>query len=207
MSDITKSPPPGPTGAPLPQSLPGADVAAPPNDNLTWGALGVALVGSAGTIYLSVGMGLVACPLCFYQRAFILAAFGTLAVGLFAGTNRLAPLSLLALPAAVAGLALAAFHVNLERVGKLECPGGLFGLGSAPQQSLGCFAVLTAVLLIDLLWAGRNVPQMHAVVAAILGGAFAWACIASAPPMPPKPEKAYDAPPKICRPPYTAPAE
>ncbi len=207
MSDITKSPPPGPAGAPLPRSLPGADVAAPPNDNLTWGALGVALVGSVGTIYLSVGLGLVACPLCFYQRAFMLAAFGTLAVGLLAGLNRLVPLSLLALPAAVAGLALAAFHVNLERVGKLECPAGVFGLGSAPQQSLACFGALAAVLLVDLLWSGRNVPQTHAVVAAVLGGAFAWGCIASTPPSKATTLEESKKPVLGCRPPYKPPAE
>jgi len=30
-------------------------------------AFGVAMVGSLGSVYLSIGLGLKACPLCFYQ--------------------------------------------------------------------------------------------------------------------------------------------
>src|SRR5262245_8623293 len=45
-------------------------------------ALLASLVGVAGTIYLSLGLGLRACPLCFYQRVFIMGVAAVLAVGL-----------------------------------------------------------------------------------------------------------------------------
>ena len=46
-----------------------------------WAATGLALVGTAGSLYLSLGMGLKACPLCFYQRTFVMAALAVLLVG------------------------------------------------------------------------------------------------------------------------------
>ena len=88
-----------------------------------WAALVVSFLGSAGSYYLSVGMGLMPCPLCFYQRAFMLGVFAVLAVGLVAGLERTVPLGLLALPLATAGLAVAGYHVNLERVRALESGG------------------------------------------------------------------------------------
>src|SRR5258706_8700753 len=36
-------------------------------------AFGIALIGVVGSLYLSLGLELKACPLCFYQRAFIMA--------------------------------------------------------------------------------------------------------------------------------------
>src|SRR5262245_4640704 len=112
-----------PTHTPT-QAGPG-DTAVSPTPIVTWLALPVAVVGSAGSVYLSVGMNLKACPLCFYQRSFILGVVGVLGVGLLAGMRRSASLSLLALPLAVAGLFVAGFHVHLERAGVLECPRGV----------------------------------------------------------------------------------
>src|SRR5436309_14988321 len=89
----------------------------------TWLALLVSAVAVAGSLWLSLGMGLIACPLCFYQRTFAMSAFGVLAVGLL-GSERRGLLCLLALPLAVGGLAVAGWHVSLEVRGKLECPGG-----------------------------------------------------------------------------------
>ena len=40
-------------------------------------ALLIALIGTAGSLWLSVGMGLKGCPLCFYQRSFVIAAAGS----------------------------------------------------------------------------------------------------------------------------------
>src|SRR5262245_61043536 len=105
----------------------------------TWAALAVSLVAGAGSLYLSIGMKLQACPLCFYQRAFMLGTFAVLATGLFAGLGRTVSLGLLAFPLVIAGLAIAGTHVNLERTGTLECPTGVLGLGTAPQQSLAAF--------------------------------------------------------------------
>ena len=162
-------------------------------------ALVLALCGAAGSVYLSVGMGLKACPLCFYQRTFVFSVLAVLAVGLWKDRRQAGLLALVCLPLAVGGLALAAFHENLVLTGKLECPEALLGLGSAPLQSLLLFALLTLLLAI----AARR--QLAAAGAAtILGLALAWASIASAPPMPPAPTKPYDQPPDICRPPFLA---
>src|SRR5436190_2221701 len=51
-----------------------------PSSGLTWFALLVALVAVAGSLWLSLGMNLKACPLCFYQRTFAMAVFGVLVV-------------------------------------------------------------------------------------------------------------------------------
>jgi hypothetical protein len=37
------------------------------------------------------------------------------------------------LPLAVAGLGVALFHEYLELTGKLECPSGVMGVGTAPR--------------------------------------------------------------------------
>src|SRR4051812_23864104 len=107
--------------------------------------LPVALAGTAGTLYLSLGMGLVACPLCFYQRAFVMAVLGVLLVGGLAGMQRRVPLSLLALPLALGGFGVAGFHVWLEQTNKLECPLDIAGVGSAPLQSFAMFALLVLI--------------------------------------------------------------
>src|SRR5918911_608496 len=130
-----------------PDSVRAPDAAAP--SAWAWAALAVAVVGLAGSLYLSLGMHLKACPLCFYQRTFMMALVAVLGVGLLAGAARPGRLALLALPLAVAGLGVALFHVWLEVRGKLECPAGVLGLGTAPQQSLVVFALVFALLLLD----------------------------------------------------------
>src|SRR5438874_2723515 len=93
---------------------------APPGQGwLIWTALVLALVASAGSVWLSVGMGLQACPLCFYQRAFAMAVLAVLATGLTAGLGRIVPISLLAVPISAAGLVVALMHVRLELNGTL----------------------------------------------------------------------------------------
>ena len=180
------------------------------NENATlwnWLALLVSAVAVAGSLWLSIGMELVGCPLCFYQRTFVMCAFGVLLVGLLSGACRGAGLSLLTLPAAVGGLGVAVFHVFLEFKGTLECPKGILDIGSAPQQSLAAFVLLLIPLVLDVLRgpreAGAERPSpATALLAIVLGGLFAAGCILSAPKLPEPPKKAYDGPPKICRPPY-----
>ena len=168
-----------------------------------WAALLVALVGLGGSLFLSLGLHLKACPLCFYQRTFVMSLVAVLGMGLLAGAARPGRLALLALPLAVAGLGVALFHVSLELRGKLECPAGVFGLGTAPQQSLAVFAVLTVLLAADALRRPRAAGA--AVAAVILGGLLAVGpCIANPPP-PAAPTKPYDHPPEVCRPPYQPP--
>jgi disulfide bond formation protein DsbB len=185
-----------------------ASLTGTPPKILTWLALLVAILASAGSIYLTVGLKRQGCPLCFYQRTFALSVLGVLVMGVLTGLGRSAPLSLLALPLAVAGLGVASFHVYLEWTGKLECPAGVFDVGSAPAQSLVAFLALFVLLAYDALrWAGRVSflygPAM--LVALGLGGVFAWGCVLSAPPLPEPPPKPYAEKPNVCRPPYVEP--
>jgi hypothetical protein len=165
-----------------------------------WAALTLALAGLAGSLFLSWGMGLKACPLCFYQRTFMMSLVAVLGMGLLAGVVRPDRLGLLALPLATAGLGVALFHVSLEVRGRLECPQGLLGLGTAPQQSLALFAILFVLLLIDVL---RGLPRGWGALAGavVLGGLLAAASSTSNPPMQRPAPEVYARPPDVCRPP------
>jgi disulfide bond formation protein DsbB len=149
-------------------------------------------------------MNLKACPLCLYQRAFILAVVGVLATGLLTRARNSDLLPGLAIPAAVGGLGVALFHVYLELIETLECPAGLLGLGTAPQQSLAIFVLLLGALLIPLARRRQEKDFGFAAVSAalVLGAFFALGTIKSAPPMPPPPTQPYEKPLDVCRPPY-----
>ncbi len=164
----------------------------------------VALVALAGSLWLSIGMKLKACPLCFYQRTFVMAVVAVLVIGLLSGRRHWGMLNLLALPLAVAGFAVAGFHVYLEGGGKLECPAGVLGVGTAPQQSLAVLTVLLVVVAVGVARSGRaeGQPTVAALAAVVLGLLLGWAAVASSPPMPPAPKQAYTTPLDICRPPY-----
>ena len=160
-------------------------------------SLAVALIGTVGSLYLSIGMGLKACPLCFYQRSFVMATLAVLAIGLSVDRSKSGLICLLCLPLAVTGLGVAAYHEYLVVAGHLECPQGLFGLGTSPIQSMALFIALAISIGLGARW---TIPAVAGSIA--LGLALAWGCLASAPPMPPAPVKPYDQPPEICRPPY-----
>jgi disulfide bond formation protein DsbB len=164
----------------------------------------IALVTLAGSLWLSVGMGLKACPLCFYQRTFVMGVVCVLAVGLLTGPRHHAVLNVLALPMAVGGVGVALFHVYLELTGKLECPAGLLGVGTAPQQALAAQAVLLVVILLGVVRGRDAEPRalLASAAAVLVGLLLAWGSVASAPPMPPAPTKAYETPLDICRPPF-----
>lgn len=172
---------------------------AQPKQLMTWAfiAVAVAALGTLGSLYLSLGMDLKACPLCFYQRTFIMSVAAVLALGLLVDRSRGDLLCLICLPLAVAGLGVAGFHEYLEVTGKLECPKAILGLGTAPAQSLFIFVLLTAAVAMGSL---RNTGAIIRGIA--LGLLMAWACIVSAPPMPSAPKKPYDQPLEICRPPF-----
>jgi disulfide bond formation protein DsbB len=149
-------------------------------------------------------MGLKACPLCFYQRTFVMGVVAVLAVGLLAGRRHWGVLNVLVLPLAVGGVAVAAFHVYLELTGKLECPGGVLGIGTAPQQSLAVLTVLLVLVALGVVRsarAGESHP-LASVAAVVLGLLLAWGAVASSPPLPLAPTKAYEAPLDMCRPPF-----
>jgi hypothetical protein len=109
-----------------------------------------------------------------------------------------------ALPLAVAGLGVALFHVSLEIGDKLECPTGLLGLGTAPQQSLVLFALLLllvgAVIVLNGGWSASQATG--AIGGLVIGALLAWASSISNPPMPPAPKEPYTKAPDICRPPF-----
>jgi disulfide bond formation protein DsbB len=176
---------------------------------LSWVALLVALLTVAGSMALSLVENKKACALCFYQRSFAVSLVAVLAVGLLTRALRVPALAVLALPLALGGLGVAAFHVNLEFKGTLECPPGLYGILTAPKQSLAAFSLLTLLLLFEIV---RGV-KLHAVgflgllAAVVLGGGLVWVSLSANPP-PPKPTKAYENPvPDVCRVPYREPAQ
>src|SRR5215470_2689255 len=108
---------------PAPTTAPPAEPAAPAP--MTWWlplAALVALVGVIGSLYLSLGMELKACPLCFYQRSFIMATLAVLAFGLFIREIPRGAVTPLALGPAMAGAYIAVMHVNAVYTGALECP-------------------------------------------------------------------------------------
>jgi disulfide bond formation protein DsbB len=166
----------------------------------TLAALIAAVVSVAGSLYLSLGMGLIACPLCFYQRTFAFAVLGVLCVGVFTRAWQSGFVNLMAFLPAVAGGVVAAFHTYLDGTGRLICPKGILGIGTTAQQSLASFVLIMACLVPGLAQDLRRKVFSAAAVgwSAILGGLFAYGCIVSSPaPSMPPPEKQ----PLICHPP------
>jgi disulfide bond formation protein DsbB len=166
---------------------------------LFWPPLLLALLALAGSLWLSIGMKLEACSLCLYQRTFVMGVVAVFGIGVLTGQRHRVVLNLLALPLAAAGLGVAIFHEYLELSGKLECPAGLMGIGTAPQQSLAVLAVLLAFIVVGVV---RSWKISAAGPAVVLGLLLAWGAVASSPPMPPAPAQAYTAPLNICRPPF-----
>ena len=164
---------------------------------------------AAGSLYLSLGMDLKACTLCFYQRAFAFGLVGVLATGAIAFRDQGAKLCQVALPLAVAGLGVAGFHVWLGWTGWpregaawfLACPAGIEGVGTAPQQSLAAFAAVTLVLLIGAIGevgtSGRGGAAL--ILSLLLGAAAAFGSIRANPPMP-EPKPPSDQPLTTCVP-------
>ncbi len=161
---------------------------------------------SAGSLALTLYEQKQPCPLCFYQRTFALSLVAILGQGLLTGSVRSGRLAILALPLAIGGLGVAAFHVSLEVRGILECPTGLYGVGTAPQQSLAIFAVITILLGAGVINGVRTgeVGAMGTLLALVLSGILIWSSISANPKPPAAPTKPYEAPPAVCRPPYHA---
>lgn len=174
-----------------------------------WGysALVLSGLGAAGSVYLSLGLGLKACPLCFYQRSFMEGTFAVLAIGLAVDRHGQRLYCLLPVPLTFAGLAVALFREYLVVAGVLECPKGLLGLGSAPAQSLAIFALTGLAVVAGALGRGNGTPRRAISLSgtALLGLLLAGASIVSSPPLPPAPKAPYDPatqPLDMCRPPY-----
>lgn len=172
------------------------------NDWLAWMTLGWSLLGTAGSLYLSVGMKLRACPLCFYQRSFVMAVFTVYLMAAWAGIQPSATWATLAWPLGVAGMGVAAFHEWLVLKRVLECPKGVGGLGSAPLQSLLMFLVLVILLAVHALAGATDGAWFSLGLGFVVGLVLAGTSIWSSPPLPPVPTQAYAEPLVICRPPY-----
>lgn len=70
--------------------LQGAQTGAAYRTPLSWAsaALAVSALGLAGSLWLSLALKLKACPLCFYQRTFVMGVFAVLSVGLLVDRTR-----------------------------------------------------------------------------------------------------------------------
>lgn len=171
----------------------------------------VAAVGTTGSLFLSISLGLKACPLCFYQRSFVMAVLAVLALGRILERTRPGLICFLCAPLTSAGLGVAAFHEYLVLTEVLECPLGMLGVGSSPAQSLAVFVVLSIVVC-GGAWCGREESRRQNAStlfsALLFGFVLAAACVKSSPPLPPLPTAAYDPlkqPLDTCRRPFRAP--
>jgi disulfide bond formation protein DsbB len=168
----------------------------------TIAALIAAAVSVAGSLYLTLGLGLIACPLCFYQRTFAFAVLGVLVLGVFTRARETPYVNLMALVPTVAGGIVAAFHTYLDMSGKLVCPKGILDIGSTAQQSLASFLLILACLIPGLVFdvRKRGVSVAAVILGVALGAGSAYGCIVSSPaPSMPPPEKR----PLMCHPPVS----
>jgi disulfide bond formation protein DsbB len=170
-------------------------------------ALVFAIIACVGSIYLSLGMGLIACPLCFYQRTFAFGLVGLLLVGLLMPNLTPSQLCILALPLAVGGIGVAGMHSYLVWSHKLECPLGIAEIRTAPEQSLLIFSLILVSLLAGAWGQLRtNSKAISSFLAAIfLGFAAAFCCtMKEANPAPKQADKPLTDPRelKTCQKPY-----
>jgi hypothetical protein len=118
-----------------------------------------------------------------------MAAAGVLAFGLFLHVPP-ATQSVLALPAAAGGGAVAAWHTYLDWTGALECPMGVTGHLTAPQESLIVFLILIVLLLGELLQQRKYILQ--GIAAILVGVVFCITCVKGVPENPPSPTGPLD---------------
>lgn len=182
--------------APLPETRPDLKIL------WTRCALFVAVVGVLGSLHLSLSMELKACPLCFYQRAFIMSAAAVLGFGLFLPGVPIAGQTVLALAPACAGFFMAGAHSRLVWVGVMECPTGITGALRAPEESLLIHLLLVLFLLGDLFH--RRCYVMQGLGAVLMGLVFCLTCLNATPPSP-TPTAPYTTQLDICRKIYREP--
>jgi len=102
-------------------------------------------VGTVGSLYFSLGLGLVPCELCWYQRILMYPLVAVLAYGYLADDTAIYRL---VLPFGVAGTLLAAYHSYLQAVAGNTCTfGGCATIYvrpiTIPNQSLVAFLLIT----------------------------------------------------------------
>jgi disulfide bond formation protein DsbB len=147
-------------------------------------ALAAAIASVGGSFSLTLGLGLIACPLCLLQRAFAVAVLGILFLGLVTKIRDTGLVNLLAFLPTMIGTLIAAWHTVLDVTGQQICPSGVLGLGTTAQQSLASYVLILAALVPGLwmdLRAGK-VSISTVIWTMLLGGALAFACIVTTPP-------------------------
>jgi len=154
-----------------------------------WATLVLATLTVVGSISLTLVAGLKPCPLCFYQRTFAMGLLGLVAVGLLMRVQP-AALAVGALPMVVGGFGVSVFHVYLELSKTLDCPVGLLGLATAPQQSFGMYVLLVISVLAAGL-AARVKPGFF-LAGGLLGVVFAVLSCVSNGPLPSTPNPKFD---------------
>jgi len=114
----------------------------------------VALVATAGSLSLSVGLGLLPCRLCWFQRILMYPLVVVLGV---AAVDRDATVHRTALPLSLLGVAVAAYHSFLQVAPEsgVQCLAGTCGrvqfraLGATiPNLSLAAFLLVTGALVL-----------------------------------------------------------
>lgn len=108
----------------------------------------VAVLATAGSLYLSLGLGLIPCRLCWYQRILMYPLVVVLGVATYEGNSSIYRS---ALPLSVGGTGIAAYHSYIQFApdGSGQCAVGcgtvqftLLGL-SVPNLSLLAFVLIT----------------------------------------------------------------
>lgn len=135
-----------------------------------WLSLILALLAVAGSIALSLVAGLKPCPLCFYQRTFAMGLLGLFVVGSITRTPP-GTLSIGAVPMVIGGFGVSVFHVYLELSKTLDCPAGLFNVGTAPQQSFAMY-ILMVIAVFGCCFSER-VKLKAFITGCVLGTTFA----------------------------------
>jgi len=127
----------------------------------------VAGIGTAGSLYFSLGLGLVPCELCWYQRILLYPLVIVLGVATLEDRPGVART---VLPLSLLGLGVATYHVVLQvqpSVGGTCSVGGgcssilypmLDGLLTIPRLSLIAFVLVTALTTASWRFRGRSWP-------------------------------------------------
>lgn len=131
---------------------------------LGWAALAAALA-TAGSLYLSEGVGLIPCRLCWYQR-FVMYPLALLLVVAWARSSF--GVWKLALPASLIGLAISVYHVAIQFQPALEVTScdaaapcsaryvAVFGFVSIPWLAGSVFLLVAALMIALALVSARD---------------------------------------------------
>ncbi|WP_277540415.1 disulfide bond formation protein B [Haloarcula laminariae] len=117
----------------------------------------VALVATAGSLFLSLGLGLEPCRLCWYQRILMYPLVVVLGV---ATVERRAAVAWTALPLTALGAAIAAYHSWLQAtqvacgVGAVSCARVQYRIAglTVPNLSLIAFLLVSGAVLLAWRW-------------------------------------------------------